>query len=88
MTEQDKKWLDYSKHNFRAVHRDTRATMNGKEIWCKFCGTSHVVYHFSWIAIQCQWCDMQVQKHQFSTRRWLGDSIERDNFERRKTKKA
>ena len=44
------------------VDKHTRAGNNGKEIKCPNCCAPAKVYHFSWSALVCQYCDKSINK--------------------------
>ena len=45
------------------VHKYTRASQYGKEIYCPKCNYKNKVYHFSWSAITCSDCKQMVDKY-------------------------
>ena len=52
---------------YKSVNRYTRAGMWGREIVCPRCDASTTVYHFSWSALECQWCKSMVNKNDWWT---------------------
>lgn len=46
----------------------TTAGSNGKTIACPNCKNKLVVYHFSWIAMECPKCRKMVKKHSWELR--------------------
>ena len=52
---------------YKSVNRYTRAGFGGKEIICPKCDASARVYHFSWSALECQWCKSTVNKNDWWT---------------------
>jgi len=43
------------------VSKYTRATREGRKIVCP-CGEKHTVWHFSWTALYCRYCDKDINK--------------------------
>ena len=52
---------------YKSVNRYTRAGFGGREIICPKCDASTRVYHFSWSALECQWCKSMVNKNEWWT---------------------
>ena len=50
--------IDYRKF----VNKHTRSPRNGREIVCPRCDEKAKVYHFSWTAIECIHCQLNVDK--------------------------
>jgi ribosomal protein S27E len=48
------------------VNRYTRASKNGKEIYCPNCKDKTTVYHFAWSAITCQKCKKMIDKEKWN----------------------
>jgi ribosomal protein S27E len=46
----------------KRVTKHTRARRIGKVIACPHCGTFATVYHFAWVAMQCEGCGAMVPK--------------------------
>tara|TARA_R110002020_G_scaffold18695_2_gene64980 strand:- start:20480 stop:20821 length:342 start_codon:yes stop_codon:yes gene_type:complete len=58
------------------VNNKTRAPTGGREIVCPECDRASTVYHFSWSALACVWCEAEVNKND-----WLiGDSAMREKL--------
>lgn len=47
----------------KKVNKHTRASKNGKHIYCPECNKPTKVYHFSWAAITCSECDAMIDKY-------------------------
>lgn len=47
------------------VNKYTRATKNGKVIYCPKCNKGTKVYHFSWIGLTCFGCKEMINKYDF-----------------------
>ena len=47
----------------KKVNKHTRASKNGKLIYCCECNKPTKVFHFSWSAITCNECDTVVNKY-------------------------
>jgi hypothetical protein len=43
------------------VNKYTRAPREGREIVCP-CGAKHTMWHFSWTALYCRYCDKDINK--------------------------
>ena len=52
----------------KKVNRFTRAGKYGREVFCPKCGTSARVYHFSWVACQCDGCKKMIEKDDYFTK--------------------
>lgn len=48
------------------VNRYTRAAKTGKEIYCPFCNSHVIVYHFAWAATVCLECKEEVKKYDWN----------------------
>lgn len=46
----------------KKVNKYTRATKNGKVIYCPECNKHTKVYHFSWSALTCGSCGQMIDK--------------------------
>ena len=49
----------------KTVTRHTRASQDGKRIYCPHCGSERLVYHFAWAALACPTCGRVVAKTDF-----------------------
>ena len=59
------------------VNKYTRASRNGRAIFCPKCDYPTVVYHFSWCAITCWNCDDQFNpKRFFNKEEWYIENQE------------
>ena len=47
----------------KKVNKNTRASKNGKHIYCPECNKPTKVYHFSWSALTCSECDAMIEKY-------------------------
>lgn len=47
----------------KKVNKHTRASKNGKHIYCPECNRPTKVHHFSWSAITCSECDAMIDKY-------------------------
>lgn len=47
----------------KKVNKNTRASKNGKHIFCPECNRPTKVYHFSWSALTCSECDAMIDKY-------------------------
>ncbi len=47
----------------KKVNKHTRASKNGRVIYCCECNKPAKVFHFSWSAITCNECDTIVNKY-------------------------
>ena len=48
--------------NCKRVNRHTRAGYDGREIICPMCDHVSTVYHFSWLSLTCQHCELSINK--------------------------
>ena len=57
----------------RKVNRHTRAGADGKIIATPCCGERKLIYHFSWSALMCNHCGLEIPKNDFDmvAQRWL-----------------
>ena len=49
------------------VENKTRAPKGGREIVCPECDGASTVYHFSWSALACVWCEAEINKNDWET---------------------
>lgn len=63
--------------NFKKVNRYTRAGFAGKKIYCPHCLQVATVFHFCWIAIDCENCKNMVDKYD-----WFFDTKDPKNTKR------
>jgi len=47
----------------KKVNKNTRASKNGKHIYCPECNKPTKVHHFSWSALTCSECDAMIEKY-------------------------
>ena len=52
--------------SFKPITKRVRAGKRGKHIMCPCCKSISKVYHFSWSALQCQQCEVQIIKSLWS----------------------
>ena len=48
--------------NCKKVDRYTRSGFNGRQIICPMCDHVSTVYHFSWLSVTCQHCELSINK--------------------------
>lgn len=59
------KVIAWSEH-LNKVNRYTKASKNGKTIFCPKCDLGrHVVFHFSWSTLQCTRCLSDIPKYEW-----------------------